>query len=396
MNLKVLSVSDLNNYLRKIIESDFVLKNIQVKGEISNFKAHSSGHLYFSIKDAGSRLDCVMFRQDRQGLKALPKDGDSVTLKGRISVYVQGGKYQLYVQEISMAGKGNLYLQFNEIKERLAKEGLFDPTAKRPIPQEPEVIGVITSPTGAAVRDIIKVMKTRNPRQRMVIFPALVQGEGSSKDLIRALEQAQGYDLDVIILSRGGGSMEDLWSFNSEELARRIRASRIPVVSGVGHDVDFTIADFAADLRAATPSQAAELTIPDTRDRKRQVAEGRRRLKHLMDRYLANSTHSLTMHHRLLKQRDPRLVLANEVKQVMDIRERLTGMMNHRLDRENHVMERAKGLLSAYNPLNILDKGYAILQDEAGKVLSQVAVIEKQPELFIRVKDGETIFRKGK
>ncbi len=396
MNIKVLSVTSLNNYIKKIIDADFVLQNIKVQGEISNFKAHSSGHLYFTLKDEGSRINCAMFRQERQKLKVLPRDGDKVTVKGRVSIYVQNGGYQIYVEDIQGEGTGDLYTRFLEIKQRLTDEGLFDEKKRRPIPTHPEKIAVITSPTGAAIRDIIKVLNTRNPGQQLVIYPVSVQGDTSEGEILEAMARVnQRTDLSVLILARGGGSIEDLWSFNSEKIAHAIRASRIPVVTGVGHDIDFTIADFAADLRAATPSQAAELTIPNTRVYLDGVIDLRRRLRNIMDARLRQEKSNLAMNQRFIRQNDPRLIIINEMRSVSEQRERLTGTMNRRLEKEERTLERAKSLLNAYNPMNVLDKGYAIIQNEADEVLDSVPKLEKARTFRIRVRDGEATYEKG-
>ncbi|MFZ2257596.1 MAG: exodeoxyribonuclease VII large subunit [Clostridiaceae bacterium] len=396
MNIKVLSVTSLSNYIKKLIDADFVLQNIKVQGEISNFKAHSSGHLYFTLKDEGARINCVMFRQERQKLRVLPRDGDKVTVKGRVSIYAQGGSYQIYVEDLQGEGTGDLYTKFLEIKQRLADEGLFDERNRRPIPVHPEKIAVITSPTGAAIRDIIKVLKTRNPGQSLVIYPVSVQGEASEGEVLKAMAQVNlRDDLSTLILARGGGSIEDLWSFNSEKIAYAIRASKIPVVTGIGHDIDFTIADFAADLRAATPSQAAELTIPNTSVYLDAVTEVRRRLHQGMAQRLRQAKTDLSMQQRFILQNDPRLIIINEIRTVAELRERLSGSMNRRMDQEDRLLERAKSLLMAYNPRNVLDKGYAIIQNESDEVLDSVSLLEQANIFRIRVKDGEVRYEKG-
>lgn len=396
MNLKVLTVTSLNSYIKKILDADFILRNIKVQGEISNFKAHTSGHLYFSLKDSGARINCVMFSQERRKLNVLPQDGDKVTVLGRVSGYVQGGTYQIYVEDMQGEGTGDLYAQFLKIKQRLADAGLFDEALRRPIPSNPNKIAVITSPTGAAIRDIIKVMRTRNSGQTLIIYPVQVQGENSEKEVIDAIERVnERDDIDTLILARGGGSIEDLWSFNSEAMAHAIRASRIPVVTGIGHDIDFTIADFAADLRAATPSQAAELTIPNTSDDLEQVQDLRRRMRQqMMARLRQESTH-LSLNRRLIRQNDPRLVIVNELRNVSELKERLKGSARTRLEKEKSLLERAGSLLNAYNPYHVLEKGYAIVRDENGQVLTQVEELDDARILRIRVRSGEAAYEKG-
>lgn len=396
MNLKVLSVTSLNSYIKRILDADFILSSIKVQGEVSNFKAHSSGHLYFTLKDPASRIKCVMFRQARNGLAVLPKDGDQITVTGSVSVYTQAGEYQIYVEDIQGEGTGDLYRRFQEIKQKLSDEGLFDAAKRRPIPPNPRKIAVITSPTGAAIRDIIKVLKTRNPAQQLVIYPVTVQGETSEREVLSAMEAVNRRDdIDTLIIARGGGSIEDLWSFNSAPLAYAIRSSKVPVVTGIGHDIDFTIADFAADLRAATPSQAAELTIPNTTDYQSLVLETRRRLRNMMDQRLTKERSDLAMHQRFIRQNDPRMQIVNEFRTLEEYRSRLKETMTRRLEREDRQLERARALLTAYSPLNVLDKGYAIVRSETGEVLSTTGQLEKADTLKIRVRDGETVFEKG-
>src|SRR3712207_3002284 len=245
MYMKALSVSDINNYIKKMMDNDFILNNSLIKGEISNFKIHSSGHIYFSLKDLNSKINCVMFKSYAANLKIIPQDGMKVIVKGRISTYVKGGNYQLYCESIQLDGLGELYIAFEQLKEKLQREGLFDMEHKRPIPKYAKKIGVITSPTGAAIRDIINVTKRRNNSVNLLIYPAIVQGVNASRDVINGIEVLnKRNDIDLIIIARGGGSIEELWTFNDENLARAIYKSSIPVITGVGHEVDYTIVDF--------------------------------------------------------------------------------------------------------------------------------------------------------
>lgn len=396
MNLKVLTVTSLNDYIKRILDADFILRNVKVQGEISNFKNHTSGHLYFTLKDQGSRINCVMFRQDRQKLKNLPQDGDQVTILGRVSAYTAGGSYQIYVEDLKEDGTGDLYTKFLKIKEKLGKAGLFEEAARRPIPTNPVKIAVITSPTGAAIRDIIKVMRTRNPNQTLIIYPVTVQGESSEREVIEAIEKVnQRDDIDTLIIARGGGSIEDLWSFNSEKMAYAIHESTIPVVTGIGHDIDFTIADFAADLRAATPSQAAELAIPNTVDHLAHAFEMRRRLRHLMDSRLRSEKNDLAMKDRFIRQNDPRLILINEMRNVSDLKDRLMATASSRLEKDGQILERGRSLLLAYSPYSVLEKGYAIIRNEQDEVVASVQDLDAAQSFRIRVKDGEAAFEKG-
>ena len=267
-----LSVSELNEYARKLLATDPLLRALEVSGEISGYKHHYSGHRYFSLKDENARVQCVMFRQHALGLDFQPADGMRVTVRASASIYPQNGSFQLYVTSMRQAGQGDLFVRFEKLKQKLLAEGLFDPARKREIPAYPRVIGVVTSQTGAAIRDIIHVARRRNPNVGIVLSPCLVQGPEAAADIVRAMDRLnRARACDVMLVGRGGGSIEDLWAFNEEIVARAIAASPIPVVSCVGHEVDFTISDFVADLRAPTPSAAAELTVPRLDQMKAEV-----------------------------------------------------------------------------------------------------------------------------
>ena len=270
---KYLTVGALTRYIKYKIDSDEHLKTVFLKGEISNFKMHSTGHMYFSIKDETSKINAIMFARDAKNVTFEPQEGTKVLVVGRISVYESTGNYQIYVSEMLEDGVGNLYIAFEKLKEKLSKEGLFEEIHKKKIPKIPRKIGIITAPTGAAIKDILSTIKRRFPICETILFPSLVQGENASVDIVKKLKIANTYDLDVIILGRGGGSIEDLWPFNEEIVAREIFASRIPIISAVGHEVDFTIADFVADLRAPTPTGAAEMARPHLPTRHRWSQE---------------------------------------------------------------------------------------------------------------------------
>lgn len=394
LKTSVLTVTALNSHIKRIIDNDLILSDVEVEGEISNFKKHTSGHLYFTLKDQESRVNCVMFRTDALKLKKLPQDGDKVNIKGRVSVYVQGGNYQIYVRDISSQGAGDLYQKFMEIKDRLSKEGLFDQKIKRPLPVKPSKIAVITSPTGAAIRDIIKVTKNRFPSQKLVIFPVQVQGAVSESEVINALEMVNRRDdIDVVIIARGGGSIEDLWSFNSEMMAYAIRRSRIPVVTGIGHDIDYTIADFAADLRGATPSHAAELTVPSASEMSDAVENMRMTLKRNLDRKLRIEENRLELYLKLIKQNDPAQIILNRTREVSDKREMLCEKIRNYHDREARRLENAKGLLKAYNPQNVLNKGYSIIEDSEGRLVDSVEKLKDCEIINITMKDGKAAYR---
>ena len=267
MKIKTLSVSEVNNYFKRIVDNDFILNNLSVKGEISNLKYHSSGHIYFSLKDKSGKINCVMFKNRAETLNFILEEGMSVITRARASVYTPSGSFQLYCDEIEEEGLGQLYINFERLKEKLDKEGYFSEENKKPIPTMPGRIGIVTSATGAAVRDIINVTRRRNRLVDIVIYPAQVQGIGAYKDVIKGIKYFnKNKSVDVIIIGRGGGSIEDLWNFNEEELAMEIFKSKIPIISAVGHEVDFTISDFVADVRAATPSQGAEIAVSLEKD----------------------------------------------------------------------------------------------------------------------------------
>ena len=264
--VKYFTVSQYNQAIKNFLDSKSECQNVHMRGEISNYKGHTRGHLYFTLKDEDSKINAVMFSSSAGKLNFEPKDGDEVLVDGRISVYVPNGGYQVYVDKMTLAGNGDLLKKFEELKNKLMEEGLFDQAKKKPIPKYPEKIGIVTAPTGAAIRDILSTIKRRYPLCETLLFPSLVQGELAAPDIVRQIERAQEYDLDVLIVGRGGGSIEDLWAFNEEIVARAIYASNIPIISAVGHEPDFTIADFVADLRAPTPTGAAEMAVPNMVD----------------------------------------------------------------------------------------------------------------------------------
>ena len=266
MQNEYLTVSQLTRYIKYKLDNDTNLQEVYLKGEISNFKAHTRGHFYFTIKDEGSRINAVMFASSAKNVKFTPEDGMKILVKGKISVYEATGGYQIYVNEMTEDGVGNLYVAFEQLKKKLANEGLFSESHKKKIPRIPERVGVITASTGAAIRDIISTINRRFPLVEVILFPALVQGENAKEDIVRQIKRAEDYKLDVLIVGRGGGSIEDLWAFNEEIVARAIYDCPIPVISAVGHEIDFTIADFVADLRAPTPTGAAEIAVPDKKD----------------------------------------------------------------------------------------------------------------------------------
>ena len=392
MKLKTMSVTDLNVYIKRNFDHDFILNNLTVMGEISNFKAHSSGHLYFSLKDESAKVNCVMFRSEASGLKTRPKDGMKVLVKGRVSVYTKEGSYQLYASMMEEVGLGEIYQEFERNKEKLQKEGLFRDEIKKMLPAYPGKVAVITSSTGAAIQDIINVSRRRNKGVSLIIYPTLVQGEEARSSLTEALWKVnQRKDIDVIILSRGGGSYEDLSCFNDLELAYAIRKSKIPVVTGIGHEVDFTIADFVADLRCATPSQAAEVVIPSMEEMTRAVKESTQRLESAYEMKIRMEKMRLKNQFQSLSKNHPRILIANGYLEIDKKRNQLNGIIIQKLSREKERLASRYSLIRAHNPLNILEKGYALIYDEENHLVKEVETLGHLNRVKIRLKDGERI-----
>lgn len=387
---KIFTVGQINRYIRNLLENDFILSSLLVKGEISNFKAHSSGHLYFTLKDASGALSCVMFRQDAAGLPFEPENGMQVVVYGHISLYEKTGQYQLYAEFLEPLGIGALQVAFEQLKEKLAAEGLFDGDFKREISKNPSCIAVITSPTGAAVRDILQIVKRRDPNVKVAIFPTLVQGEQAAADIVRSLKLVNEWGkADVIILGRGGGSMEDLWCFNDENVARAVFASEIPVISAVGHETDFTITDFVADMRAPTPSAAAELATTPLTERR----EAFHRLELRLERDVSALLTSCRRRLDLLKSRPVmERPLERICRTMMDVEE-----TQQRLDKEmtNRLMQRAErwqyltNRLEAASPLAVMSRGYVMAVTSSGKLLTSVKQAEVGDRVTLHLQDGK-------
>ena len=385
-----LSVTELNEYARRLLAGDPLLRNLEVAGEISGYKHHSSGHRYFSLKDETARVQCVMFRQNAMGLDFQPADGMRVTIRGSASIFSRDGTFQLYVNTMRRAGQGDLFARFEALKKKLLAEGLFDPARKREIPQMPRVIGVVTSQTGAAIRDIIHVARRRNPNIGIVVSPCAVQGASAAADIVRAIERLNRHNAcDVMLVGRGGGSIEDLWAFNEEIVARAIAASAIPVVSCVGHEVDFTIADFVADLRAPTPSAAAELTVPRL-DQLKADLEG------MLSRLAGALASGQRMRRMALERLSSASVLAAPARALIEprrarlegVERRLTAAMPVRLERCRHRLDALAASLRALDPASVMDRGYAVVR-QAGRVVPRAALADGNLPAHICFSDGE-------
>ena len=408
---KYYTVTQYNQAIKNFLDSKEECQRVHIKGEISNYKGHTRGHLYFTLKDETSRINAVMFSSAASKLEFTPKDGDEVLIDGRISVYVDNGGYQVYADKMTLAGNGDLLKKLEELKKKLSSEGLFDEAHKRPIPKYPSKIGIITAPTGAAIRDILSTIKRRYPICETILFPALVQGDEAKFDVVRQIEKANEYDLDLLIVGRVGGSIEDLWAFNEEIVARAIYNSNIPIISAVGHEIDFTIADFVADLRAPTPTGAAEMAVPNMVDLINYINQ----LKIRLNRNVSNK---ITVLKDNLNKYRTSYVLSNPLAS-FEIREQkldtyinsLNNCINYKLNnaitkynhmKNNHIllnpeelfikfnntMELIVNKLGLLNPLNVLSKGYTVTKVN-DKVIKSIKDVKVDDKLNIKLLDGE-------
>ena len=383
-----ISVSELNGIIKSLIDGNRILNSVTVIGEISNFKAHSSGHLYFSLKDEGGQVKAVMFRGSAQSLRFVPENGMRVIATGSVSVYSRDGSYQLYVNSMNPDGVGALYLAYEQLKSKLSEEGLFDRERKKPIPGCPGRIGVITSPTGAAVRDIINVITRRMPSTEIILYPALVQGEGAEDSLVSALNYFDiNQCVDVIIIGRGGGSIEDLWAFNGERLARTIAAAKIPVISAVGHETDFTIADFVADLRAPTPSAAAELAAPDARELMMRISASHERCDRALERLIDLLRERLNSISASEVFASPRAILADKYDALGEVGERVRAALEQSISAARSRFSVVAGKLEALNPISVLSRGYSVVYKDGASV-SSTGSISIGDEVTIKMSQG--------
>ena len=384
-----LSVSELNARIKGLIESDPVLGSVYVRGELSNYKVYPSGHHYFTLKDAESSLRCVMFRSAASKLRFRPESGMRVTAWGRVAVYPRDGAYQLYCEGLMPEGAGDLQVAYEQLKAKLAAEGLFDPAHKKPIPRYPERIAVITSSAGAAVHDIIRVLRKRWPVAKVVLLPVRVQGVEAPPEIAGALRYANKYRVaDVIITGRGGGSIEDLWAFNDERVARAIYASELPVISAVGHEPDVTIADFVADLRAATPSNAAELVAPDVSELRDAIRSAAARLDQAIDRGLTQRRTALTELASRRVMQSPTGFIDQRRLELDSIRLRLDAAATGRLHRERQEFARLAAKLDALSPLKVLGRGYSIALDAEGRAVREAGQLKAGDKLDLRLSRG--------
>ncbi len=410
MNNEVsLTVTDINNYIKNIVDGDFFLSNVTLKGEISNLKFHTRGHLYFSLKDENSKINAVMFNYKNLGLNFIPKDGMNVIVKGKVSVFTTGGSYQITVSNMKEDGIGNLYILFEELKRRLEREGLFSPEHKKKLPRIPKKVGVITASTGAAIKDIISTINRRFPLTEIILFPTLVQGVGAKENIVKMINEANESDVDVIILGRGGGSIEDLWAFNEEIVARAIYNSTKPIVSAVGHEIDFTISDFVSDMRAPTPTGAAELVVPSKVEIQSYLNDYKGRIISVINKKIKSYTDTFSKLKNTYILKNPISMYEIDEQKLDNMLEKLGSIMTYklerekselnnlskmispnmlnRLDKEKIKLENIETKLNLLNPENILKKGYSLTLVE-GKIVKSINSVKKGSIIDTKFSDG--------
>lgn len=385
---QIYSVSQVNNYIKNLFIRDYVLNHIYMKGEVSNCKYHSSGHIYFTLKDETGQMACVMFAGQRTGLHFRLEEGQMVIVHGSISVYERDGKYQMYAREITLDGVGVLYERFEMLKKRLEAEGLFDASKKKSIPAYPKRIGIVTAKTGAAIQDIINISRRRNPYVQLILYPAQVQGDGAAATVVRGVQTLDKIGVDTIIVGRGGGSIEDLWAFNEESVARAIYACATPVISAVGHETDITIADFAADLRAPTPSAAAELAVNDVSVLLSTLVDYHSSLIQSMMRKIDDNRKRVEQYKLRLGYGNPIYQIRQKRQLALDMQEKIQRLFTQKLKNKRHLLELYIEKLKGLSPLEKLSRGYSYMADENGTVVTSIKQVEPGSKLNITVTDG--------
>ena len=392
MKNKVFSVTQINTYIKRMFQSDYALRRISIKGQVSNCKYHSSGHIYFSLKDEGSQISCVMFANARyDGLKFELEDGQEVVVDGNISVYERGGSYQLYAQEIRLNGIGELYVAYEMLKQKLYEEGLFYHEKKKPIPKNPKKIGVVTARTGAAIHDIISTAKRRNPYVQLILYPAKVQGDGASDTIVAGIKALDQYGVDIIIVGRGGGSIEDLWAFNEEKVARAIYEAQTPIISGTGHEVDTTIADYAADLRAATPTAACELAVPDIREVMEGIINREYTLRTLLKQVVRRYQMKLQQYQITIANFDPRFQLQEQKMHLAELEEQIHAVMKNKMTDYQHKLELYTKELHGLSPTAKLINGFGYIEGSNGEPVTSVKKVMEGDQISLTISDGTII-----
>ncbi|MGB4661687.1 MAG: exodeoxyribonuclease VII large subunit [Mobilitalea sp.] len=383
------SVTEINQYIKNLFVRDQVLSHIFIKGEVSNCKYHTSGHIYFTLKDTQGQLACVMFAGQRRGLTFKLEEGQSVIAMGSINVYERDGKYQLYANEIRLDGQGRLYEQFEKLKKDLEEEGLFNQEHKKPIPSFPKKVGIVTASTGAAIQDIINISKRRNPYVQLILYPALVQGAGSAESVAKGIALLDKLGLDTIIIGRGGGSIEDLWAFNEEIVARAIYSCNTPIISAVGHETDITIADYVADLRAPTPSAAAELAVNDYIAFQGVIRDYRRKLSRELQQKIVLSQNRLKEFRMRLFYASPSYQIKQKRQFLMNTEQKLQQSMNQIIKEKRHRLELYIAKLEGLSPLSKLNKGYALVAGEDNKPIQSIQKVQMNELLTVSLLDGD-------
>lgn len=388
MRKNIYSVGQVNTYIKNMFAQDFMLHHISVKGEVSNCKYHSSGHIYFTLKDSIGTIQAVMFAGNRRGLRFQMKEGDNVVVTGSIEVYERDGKYQLYAREIALEGAGDLYQKYEALKRELEEMGMFAPEYKQSIPKYAKTVGIVTAPTGAAIQDIRNIAGRRNPYVQLILYPALVQGEGAVASIVQGIQAMESLQPDVLIVGRGGGSIEDLWAFNEEAVARAIFECSIPVISAVGHETDTTIADFVADLRAPTPSAAAELAVFDIQSFYEKLAHEKMQMNRRMEARLERAKQKEEYLAKQLQLLSPENQINSKRQYAMDLEERLGQLMQRTLRENQHRLELLAGALDGLSPAKKLSQGYSVVRNRQGKNIRKTEDVKTGETLQIHVTDG--------
>lgn len=391
MKTNVYTVGWVNQYIKNMFAQDYLLHRIMVKGEVSNCKYHSSGHIYFTLKDDKGAMSAVMFAGNRRGLQFAMKDGDKVVATGSVEVYERDGKYQIYAREIALDGEGDLYLRFEALKKELQEMGMFDAMYKKPIPKYAKRVGVVTARTGAAIQDIRNISARRNPYVQMILYPAQVQGEGAALSIVNGIRALEQMGVDTIIVGRGGGSIEDLWAFNEEIVARAIFDCSVPIISAVGHETDWTIADFVADMRAPTPSAAAELAVYELSLVTDTLEEYKMRLQKGLERQVRHQRQRLANYETKLYYLSPQTKLNERRHQLVMSEERLKAQMNRIFQNKKQIFALLMAKLEGQSPMKKLQSGYAYVADATGKRITRVAEVQRGQELEISMQDGSVL-----
>lgn len=388
MKQNVYTVAQINSYIKNMFTQDYMLRSVLVKGEVSNCKYHSSGHIYFTLKDVKGVIACVMFAGNRTGLSFRLEEGQMVVVGGTIDVYERDGKYQLYARQITLDGAGVLYEKYDRMKRKLEEMGMFAPEYKQPVPKYIRTLGVVTAPTGAAVRDIINIATRRNPYIQIILYPAIVQGEQAVSSIVNGIRALERLGVDVMIVGRGGGSIEDLWAFNEEAVAQAVFDCSIPIISAVGHETDTTIIDFVADLRAPTPSAAAELAVYDFALLMERILAYRNALGHAMQVQLERQKNRLDAQKMRMKYLNPESRIRQKRMYCMDLEVRMTGLMKHVLTKQQHRLGLYAAQLKGLSPLEKLSQGYAYIENEHHSVVNDVRKVKPEDKMQIYVKNG--------